>query len=98
VHGHQECRDREELVVADAIAAGLLGVAGKARLFISPNALCSNHQDQDAEDKDDRQPNASNASISAYPGAKEGICVDTKGLSLPHYLLCLAGQRREGSF
>lgn len=22
--------------------------------------------------------------------AKEGICVDTKGLSLPHYLLCLA--------
>lgn len=31
-------------------------------------------------------------------GAKEGICVDTKGLSLPHYLLCLARQRREGSF
>lgn len=26
------------------------------------------------------------------PRAKEGICVDTKGLSLPHYLLCLAGQ------
>lgn len=22
------------------------------------------------------------------PRAKEGICVDTKGLSLPHYLLC----------
>lgn len=32
------------------------------------------------------------------PRAKEGICVDTKGLSLPHYLLCLAGQASEGSF
>lgn len=28
----------------------------------------------------------------------EGICVDTKGLSLQHYLLCLAGQGSEGSF
>lgn len=34
----------------------------------------------------------SNASISAHPGAKEGICVDTKGLSLPHYLLCRAAE------
>lgn len=26
------------------------------------------------------------------PRAKEGICVDTKGFSLPHYLLCRAGE------
>ena len=32
------------------------------------------------------------------PRAKEGICVDTKGLSLPHLLLCLAEQGSERSF
>lgn len=29
------------------------------------------------------------------PRAKEGICVDTKGLSLPHYLLCRAAEWKE---
>lgn len=29
------------------------------------------------------------------PRAKEGICVDTKGLSLPHYLLCRAVEWKE---
>lgn len=29
------------------------------------------------------------------PRSKEGICVDTKGLSLPHYLLCRAAEWKE---
>lgn len=76
MHGHQQCgggdqdelecpqadvRDGEELVVANAVAAGLLGVAGEAGLLIPPNTLCSDHQDQDTEDEDDGEPNASDA-------------------------------------
>ena len=76
VHGHQQgrggdqdqlqspqadVRDGEELVVADAVAAGLLGVAGEARLLIAPDAFGSHHQHQDSEDEDDGEPNPSDA-------------------------------------
>uniref|UniRef100_A0A3P8WE42 Uncharacterized protein n=1 Tax=Cynoglossus semilaevis TaxID=244447 RepID=A0A3P8WE42_CYNSE len=61
MHGHQQSRDGEELVVTHTVTARLLGVAGESRLLVSPNAFSSNDQDQDTEDEDDREPNASNA-------------------------------------
>uniref|UniRef100_A0A671WX07 Uncharacterized protein n=1 Tax=Sparus aurata TaxID=8175 RepID=A0A671WX07_SPAAU len=76
VHGHQQGRsgdqdelerpeadvgDGEEVVIADAVAARLLGVAGEARLLVAPHALCCNHQNQDAENEKDREPNATDA-------------------------------------
>uniref|UniRef100_A0A3P9NCU6 Uncharacterized protein n=1 Tax=Poecilia reticulata TaxID=8081 RepID=A0A3P9NCU6_POERE len=88
MHGHQQrrgghqdelespqpdVRDWEELVVADAVAAGLLGVAGEAGLFIAPNALGGNHQHQDAEDEDDGEPNASDAGGMPVYTADHGI-------------------------
>lgn len=76
VHGHEQggsgdqdelegpqadVRDGEEVVIADAVAAGLLGVAGEAGLLITPHTLCCNHQDQDAENEQDREPDAADA-------------------------------------
>lgn len=88
MHGHQQSgggdqdelerpqadvRDGEELVVADAVAARLLGVAGEAGLLISPNALSCNHQDQDTENEDDGEPNASDAGRVPVYAADHGI-------------------------
>uniref|UniRef100_A0A3P8SCR2 Uncharacterized protein n=1 Tax=Amphiprion percula TaxID=161767 RepID=A0A3P8SCR2_AMPPE len=59
--------DGEEVVVADAVAARLLGIAGEARLLVAPNTLSSNHQDQDAENEQDREPDAADASgVNVY--------------------------------
>uniref|UniRef100_A0A8C7TC99 Uncharacterized protein n=1 Tax=Oncorhynchus mykiss TaxID=8022 RepID=A0A8C7TC99_ONCMY len=46
---------------ADVVAAGLLGVAGEARLLVAPDRLGRHHEDQDSEDEDDRQPDAADA-------------------------------------
>uniref|UniRef100_A0A3Q1GG88 Uncharacterized protein n=1 Tax=Acanthochromis polyacanthus TaxID=80966 RepID=A0A3Q1GG88_9TELE len=88
MHGHQQrgggdqdelkrpqadVRDGEELVIANAVAAGLLGVTGEAGLLIPPNTLCSDHQDQDTEDEDDGEPNASNAGRVPVYAADHGI-------------------------
>uniref|UniRef100_A0A7N6AP62 Uncharacterized protein n=1 Tax=Anabas testudineus TaxID=64144 RepID=A0A7N6AP62_ANATE len=76
MHGYQQSRsgDQDELerpqtdvgdgkkvVIADTVAARLLGVAREAGFLITPHALGCNHQDQDAENEQDRKPDASNA-------------------------------------
>lgn len=76
MHGNQQSRsgdqdelerpeadvgDGEEVVVADTVATRLLGVAGEARLLIAPHALCCHYQNQDAENEQDREPDATDA-------------------------------------
>uniref|UniRef100_A0A3B3BS43 Uncharacterized protein n=1 Tax=Oryzias melastigma TaxID=30732 RepID=A0A3B3BS43_ORYME len=71
MHGHQQgwrgdkdelqapqadVRHRKEVVIADIFASRLLGVAGEVRLLVPPNALCSQNQDGNAEDEENRQP------------------------------------------
>lgn len=47
------------MVVADILAAWLLSVAGEVGLLVSPDALCCQDQDGDAEDEEDREPDLS---------------------------------------
>uniref|UniRef100_A0A3Q1I3I2 Uncharacterized protein n=1 Tax=Acanthochromis polyacanthus TaxID=80966 RepID=A0A3Q1I3I2_9TELE len=75
--------DGEEVVVADAVAARLLGIAGEAGLFVAPNALSCNHQDQDAKNEQDREPDAADASgVSVHTWdsivAATNKCVDNE--------------------
>uniref|UniRef100_A0A8C3G8E4 Uncharacterized protein n=1 Tax=Cyclopterus lumpus TaxID=8103 RepID=A0A8C3G8E4_CYCLU len=53
--------DGEEVVVADTVAARLLGVACESGLLIAPHALRRNHQNQDTENEQDREPDATDA-------------------------------------
>uniref|UniRef100_A0AAY4CSX5 Uncharacterized protein n=1 Tax=Denticeps clupeoides TaxID=299321 RepID=A0AAY4CSX5_9TELE len=55
-HPEADVRDGEGVVVADVLAAWLLGVADEVRLLVSPNPLSSSAQDQDAEHEEHRQP------------------------------------------
>ncbi|KAJ0005955.1 hypothetical protein NQD34_015849, partial [Periophthalmus magnuspinnatus] len=48
--------DREGLVVAHILTAGLLGVTGEVRLLISPHILCCRPQHQDAENEEHSEP------------------------------------------
>uniref|UniRef100_A0A3B3BPG7 Uncharacterized protein n=1 Tax=Oryzias melastigma TaxID=30732 RepID=A0A3B3BPG7_ORYME len=88
MHSHKQCwggdqddlqrpqpdvRDGEKLVVANAVAARLLGVADEGRLLIPPNTFGSNHQHQDAKDENDREPNAPNSSRMPVYAADYGI-------------------------
>uniref|UniRef100_A0A3Q2DPG1 Uncharacterized protein n=1 Tax=Cyprinodon variegatus TaxID=28743 RepID=A0A3Q2DPG1_CYPVA len=88
MHGHQQGRsgdkdelegpeadvgDGEEVVIANTVATRLLGVASEARLLVSPNGLSCNHQDQDAEDEQDREPDAADASGVSVNAANDSI-------------------------
>uniref|UniRef100_A0A3P9KHL5 Uncharacterized protein n=1 Tax=Oryzias latipes TaxID=8090 RepID=A0A3P9KHL5_ORYLA len=73
MHGHKQRRDGEKLVVTDAVAARLLGVADEGRLLIPPNAFGSNHQHQNAKDEDDREPDSPNSSRMPVYAADHGI-------------------------
>uniref|UniRef100_A0A3P8TQ35 Uncharacterized protein n=1 Tax=Amphiprion percula TaxID=161767 RepID=A0A3P8TQ35_AMPPE len=58
--------DREEVVVADVGAAGLLGVAVKVLLLVSPDSLRCHHVHHHPEHKHHRQP---------YPPERCGVFV-----------------------
>uniref|UniRef100_A0A3B5QD25 Uncharacterized protein n=1 Tax=Xiphophorus maculatus TaxID=8083 RepID=A0A3B5QD25_XIPMA len=88
VHGHQQGRggnqnelegpqadvgDGEEVVIADTVAARLLGVASEAGLLVPPHGLSRNHQDQDAEDEQDREPDAADPSGVSVNAANDSI-------------------------
>lgn len=88
MHGNQQCRsgdqdelerpeanvgDGEKVVVADTVAAWLLGVARKTGLLIPPHAFCGNHQDQDTENEQDRQPDTPDASGVSVHTADDSI-------------------------
>uniref|UniRef100_A0A3Q2Q7D2 Uncharacterized protein n=1 Tax=Fundulus heteroclitus TaxID=8078 RepID=A0A3Q2Q7D2_FUNHE len=88
MHGHQQgrsgdkdelespepdVRDGEEVVIADTVAARLLGVASEARLLVPPHGLSCNHQDQDAKDEQDREPDAADASRVSVNAANDSI-------------------------
>uniref|UniRef100_A0A663FAF3 Secreted protein n=1 Tax=Aquila chrysaetos chrysaetos TaxID=223781 RepID=A0A663FAF3_AQUCH len=77
VHGHEEGRrgdkdelqgpqtdvgDGEEVVIADTVAARLLGVAGEGGFLVPPDALSCHHQHHYPEYEDDREPDAPNGS------------------------------------
>uniref|UniRef100_A0A665USZ6 Uncharacterized protein n=1 Tax=Echeneis naucrates TaxID=173247 RepID=A0A665USZ6_ECHNA len=68
-----DVRDGEEVIIADTVAARLLGVAGEAGLLVAPHALCCNHQDQDTENKQDREPDATDARGVPVHSADDGI-------------------------
>uniref|UniRef100_A0A3P8YTB0 Uncharacterized protein n=1 Tax=Esox lucius TaxID=8010 RepID=A0A3P8YTB0_ESOLU len=88
VHGHQESRgghqdelqgpesnvrDGEELVVADGVATGLLGVTGEAGLLVAPDRLGRHNEDHDTKDEDDGEPDAANASGMPVYTADHGV-------------------------
>lgn len=56
-HPEANVGDGEGLIVADVFATGLLCVTGEIRLLITPNLFSCCAQHQDAEDKEDSQPN-----------------------------------------
>uniref|UniRef100_A0A673A5F2 Uncharacterized protein n=1 Tax=Sphaeramia orbicularis TaxID=375764 RepID=A0A673A5F2_9TELE len=88
MHGHQQSGsgdqdelqrpqadvgDGEEVVVANTVAAGLLGVAGEAGFLVTPHALCCDHQDQDPKNEEDREPDTTDASGVSVHAADDGI-------------------------
>uniref|UniRef100_A0A8C2F0E8 Uncharacterized protein n=1 Tax=Cyprinus carpio TaxID=7962 RepID=A0A8C2F0E8_CYPCA len=67
-----DVRDGEEVVVAYAVAAGLLGVAGEMRFLVAPHTLRRHHKNQDPENEEDRQPNSPNAGGMSVRAADHG--------------------------
>lgn len=63
----------QEMVVADAVAARLQGVADEGRLLIAPYALRSHHQHHDPEDEDDRQPDTADGGGMSVHTAEQGV-------------------------
>uniref|UniRef100_A0A8V0XZY3 Uncharacterized protein n=1 Tax=Gallus gallus TaxID=9031 RepID=A0A8V0XZY3_CHICK len=76
VHGHQQCRGRnedqlqgpesdvrdgEKVIIANISTPRLKRIADKILLFISPDSLRSHNQDHDTEDEQDCEPYLPNA-------------------------------------
>lgn len=66
-------RDREEVVVADVVAAGLNRVALKVFLFITPHLLCRHHKHHDPKEENNGEPNsAEGCGVFVHP-AEEAL-------------------------
>uniref|UniRef100_A0A8C0H3Y3 Uncharacterized protein n=1 Tax=Chelonoidis abingdonii TaxID=106734 RepID=A0A8C0H3Y3_CHEAB len=66
-------RDGEEVVIANIFASWLQSVADKITLFVSPDCLCSYHEDHNTENEQDSEPDLPN----------------TGGCSPVHLLFCI---------
>lgn len=64
-HPEANVGDREGFIIANVLTTRLLRVTGEIRLLITPNLFGCCTQHQDAEDKQDSQPNLQRKLINA---------------------------------
>uniref|UniRef100_A0A8B9KLC8 Uncharacterized protein n=1 Tax=Astyanax mexicanus TaxID=7994 RepID=A0A8B9KLC8_ASTMX len=70
VHHHQH---REEIIVADVVAARLGRVTHKVFLLVPPHLLRRNHEHHDPEKEDDREPHTTEGSGVLVDPAQEAL-------------------------
>uniref|UniRef100_A0A8C3IAJ0 Uncharacterized protein n=1 Tax=Chrysemys picta bellii TaxID=8478 RepID=A0A8C3IAJ0_CHRPI len=71
-------RDGEEVVVANIFASRLQSVADKIILFVSPDSLCSHHEDHNTENEQDSEPDLPNTvHLLFYAILQRHSCIGT---------------------
>uniref|UniRef100_A0A4W3JFC4 Uncharacterized protein n=1 Tax=Callorhinchus milii TaxID=7868 RepID=A0A4W3JFC4_CALMI len=80
--------DGEEAVIAHVPATGLLRVANKVTLLVSPHALGRHYQDQETEEKDDRKPHFPQGRRILVHPAQQGMEEIPIHCYLKHVAIC----------